>query len=97
MTSASKIIAKLTSDRSELLSPIDPRYLQKFFTECVKKDYIDGVAHLVNYCDRYSVDTSNYPVNSFRSALDHYLNRQFDLSKIMIFLKFYQRHINDRA
>ena len=36
-------------------------------------------------------------MNSFRSALDHYLNRDFDLSKIMIFLKFYQRHIADRS
>ena len=58
---------------------------------------MDGIAHLVNYCNRYGVDTSSYPVEKFRGALDHYLNRQFDLSKVMIFVKFYQRHIADRA
>ena len=52
---------------------------------------------MVNYCNRYAVDTSEYPIEKFRGALDHYLNRDFDLSKVMIFAKFYQRHYADRA
>ena len=89
MRAASDLLTKLTKDRTEMLSPIDTRYLQKFLQRCLKQDQLDGVAHLVNYCARYGVDTRDFPANSFRPALDHYLNRNFDLSKIMIFLKFY--------
>ena len=95
--SANGLLSNLTKDRTESISPIDTRYLLKFFTQCLKTDNLDGIAHLVNYCNRYSVDTSSYPIEKFRGALDHYLNRQFDLSKVMIFVKFYQRHIADRA
>ena len=89
---ANDLLFKLTKDRTESLSPIDPRYLHKFFTQSLKKDNIDGVAHLVNYSERYGVDLSNYPINNFRSALDFYLNTKFDLNKVMTFVKFYQRH-----
>ena len=94
---ANDLLFKLTKDRTESLSPIDPRYLNKFFTQCLKADNIDGVAHLVNYSERYGVDLSNYPINNFRSALDYYLNTKFDLSKVMTFVKFYQRHFSDKA
>lgn len=76
---------------------MDPRYLQKFFEQSLKRDNLDGVAHLVNYSERYGVDLSGFPVNNFRSAIDYYLNKKFDLSKVMTFLKFYQRHMQDKA
>ena len=68
---------------------MDPRYLHKFFEQSLKHDNLDGVAHLVNYSERYGVDLSGFPVNNFRSAIDFYLNKKFDLSKVMTFLKFY--------
>jgi len=55
------------------------------------------VAHIVNYGERYGIDMSSYPINNFRSALDYYLNKKFDLSKVMVFLNFYQKHFSDRA
>lgn len=94
---ANDLLFKLTKDHTESLSPIDPRYLNKFFTQCLKRDNIDGVAHLVNYSERYGVDLSNYPINNFRSALDYYLNTKFDFNKVMTFVKFYQRHFSDKA
>ena len=51
----------------------------------------------MNYSDRYDVNLGDYPLNKFRSALDYYLNKNFDLNKVMTFLKFYQRHMQDRA
>jgi len=94
---ANDMLVKLTQDYSESLSLVDPRFLLKFFEQSLKRDNIDGVAYLVNYNVRYGIDTSNYPINNFRAALDHYLNRKFDLNKVMIFLKFYQQHFADRA
>jgi hypothetical protein len=91
------LLVDLTKDRSEALSPIDPRFLRIFFDQSLKRDNLDGVAHLVNYSERYGTDMSNYPINNFRSALDYYLNKKFDLSKVMIFLNFYQKHFSDRA
>ena len=94
---ANDLLEKLTKDRRESLSPIDPRYLKSFYEQCLKRDNIDGIAYLVNYSARYGTDTSTYPINNFRGALDHHLNRNFDLSKVMTFLKFYQRHFADKA
>ena len=86
---ANSTLVKLTKDRSESLSPVDPRFLSKFFEQSLQKDNLDGVAHLVNYSERYGTDTSSLPINNFRAALDFYLNKKFDLSKIMTFMKFY--------
>lgn len=36
MRAANDLITKLTNDRSETLSPIDPRYLRKFFLQCLR-------------------------------------------------------------
>jgi hypothetical protein len=94
---ANDLLEKLTRDRRETLSPIDPRYLKQFYTQCFKRDNIDGIAYLVNYSARYGTDTSDYPINNFRGALDYHLNRNFDLNKVMTFLKFYQRHFADKA
>lgn len=94
---ANRTLVKLTKDYTHSLSPIDPRYLQSFFEQSLKKDNLDGVAHLVNYCAHYQVDTSAWPIGNFRGALDYYLNKKFDLSKVMTFMKFYSQHFADRA
>ena len=60
-----------------------------YYLDSFKRDNIDATAHLVNYSDRYGVNLSNFPINNFRSALNHYLNVKFDLNKVMTFLKFY--------
>lgn len=93
---ANNLIQKLQRDGSEQLSPIDPRYLHKYFVQSLKADNIDGVAHLVNYSHRYGVNLGNLPINNFRAALDNYLNVRFDMSKVMTFLKFYEKHFADR-
>ena len=94
---ANEILAKLATDRSGHLSPVDPRYLVQFFELSLKNDNLDGVAHLVNYSDRYGVNLGDYPIGNFRSALNYYLNKNFDLNKVMTFLKFYQKYTSDRA
>ena len=71
--------------------------MRKFYLESLKRDNIDGIGHLVNYSERYGVNLSSFPINNFRSSLNHYLNVEFDLSKVMTFLKFYQKHFSDKA
>jgi len=72
---ASGLLQKQTKTSSESISPIDPRFLLKFYEQSLKQDNIDGVAHLVNYSNRFDIDLSSYPINKFRSALDYYLNK----------------------
>ena len=71
--------------------------MRKYFEDCIKRDNIDGTAHLVNYSERYGVSLGTFPINKFRAALDHYLNERFDMNKVMTFLKFYSKHFRDRA
>ena len=86
---ANDLLKTLSADWMESLSPIDVRYLDKYFELCLKRDNLDGVAYLTSYCDRYSVDTSRWNLGQFRGALDYYINDRFDLNKVMIFTKFY--------
>lgn len=85
----------LTDDRTEFQSPVDSHYLQLYLTNCLKHDKIDGVAYLTNFMQRYNVDSSSMPINKFHSMLDYYLNHNFDLSKVMIFCKFYRQFYFD--
>ena len=86
----------LTSDLTESNSPIDTRYLSMYLKNCLQNDKIDGVAYLVNYCRRYNVDCSKMPLDKFHNMLDFYLNHSFDLSKVMIFSKFYKKYYEDK-
>ena len=97
LSNANDMLAKLSKDHTEHFSPIDPRYLESFFGDSIANDNFDGIAYLVNYCKRYGVDVSNFPIHKFRSGLDYYLNKRFNLSKIMTFTKFYQKYYGDLA
>ena len=94
---ANDMLAKLSSDFTDAFSPVDTRYLEKFFSDSLNSDNFDGIAYLANYANRYNVDVGSYPLHKFRSALDYYLNKNFNLSKVMIFVKFYQKHYADRS
>ena len=97
LSKCNEMLAKLAKDFTEEFSPIDSRYLESFFNDSLANDNFDGIAYLVNYCDRYNVDISRFPIHRFHSAIDYYLNKKFDLSKIMIFTKFYKKYYSDRA
>jgi len=92
---ANSQLLKLTSDMTENVSPVDPHYLSYFLRTSLKHDNIDGVAYLTNYIQRYKVDTSKMPIQKFHSMLDYYLNHNFNLSKVMVFCKFYRQFYTD--
>jgi hypothetical protein len=53
-------------------------------------DSYDGIAYLTNYCEKHGIDiSSSMDVNRFRATLDSYVNNDFNVSKIMVFAKFY--------
>lgn len=85
----------LTQDMTESSSPVDFHYLQLYLTNCLKHDKIDGIAYLTNFMQRYNVDSSSMPISKFHSMLDYYLNHNFDMSKVMIFCKFYRQFYSD--
>lgn len=71
--------------------------MERFFTQAIKRDNFDGIAFLTNYCENFSVDTSAWNVSQFHSAINYYLNVNFNLSKVMIFTKFYRQYYGQRA
>jgi hypothetical protein len=76
---------------------VNTHYLDSFLKKSLKQDNIDGVAYLVNYCKSLEISTADLSVNSFRPALDYYMNKNFNLSKVMTFLKLYSTFCADRA
>lgn len=75
---------------------INAYFLEKYFTQCVKADNLDGVAHLTNYCERNGVNLSEWDISQLRTGLHYYLNVNFDLSKVLIFTKFYSAFYNQK-
>jgi len=70
-------------------TPIDRRYLERFYKHCIAADNFEGIAHIVNYCQANDLDIGSWDIGRFRSALDYYLNVEFNISKVLVFSKFY--------
>lgn len=70
-------------------SPIAKTRLEAFFNESVARDNFDGLAYLASYLETHNVNIENWNLQRFRSALSFYLNQQFNLNKILTFLRFY--------
>jgi hypothetical protein len=77
--------------------PILPEYLEQFFERCIARDNFDGIAHLTNYCNQNEVEIGEWNLSKFRSAINYYMNVNFNLSKVMIFTKFYTSFYKARA
>ena len=84
------------SNQSSTSHLVNEEYLKEFYLKSLKWDNLDGIAHLVNYSRAHEVSLHDYKLNSFRPALDYYLNKKFNLNKIMTFLKFYGRFYQDK-
>lgn len=78
-------------------APILPEMLEKFFEQSLRSDNIDGVAYLAHYCELNDVDVSGWDINRFRSALNHYMNVDYNLSKLLTFTKFHNLYYSSRA
>ena len=78
-------------------APVLPEVLAGFFHSSLKQDNLDGVAYLTEYCVRNEVDVSSWDLGLFRSSLNHYLNHDFDLGKLLIFTKFHSLYYTQRA
>ena len=70
-------------------SPIAKSRLERFFNESVARDNFDGLAYLAAYLESNNVNIEDWNMQRFRSALSFYLNHQFNLNKILTFLRFY--------
>jgi hypothetical protein len=78
-------------------APILPEVLARFFVHALRTDNLDGVAYLSEYCRRNEVDITNWDLSAFRASLNHYMNVDFDLSKLLTFTKFHTQFYAQRA
>ena len=93
---ANTFISSLTTS-SSTISDINENYLKEFYKMSLKEDNLDGIAYLVNYAKEFEISLKDFNLNSFRPALDYYMNKDFNLSKVMTFLKFYDRYYQDKT
>jgi hypothetical protein len=78
-------------------TPIDRRYLERFYKHCIAADNFEGIAHIVNYCQTNELDIGSWDIRRFRSALNYYLNVEFNMSKVLVFSKFYNYYYRCRV
>jgi len=50
----------------------------------------------VNYCQANDLDIGSWDIGRFRSALNYYLNVDFNISKVLVFSKFYSYYYRCR-
>jgi len=86
----------LQNNHAEGHKPIQAEFLHKYFDNCLKRDNFDGVAYLANYCTSHQISMSAFDIGKFHNAVHHYLNVNFNLSKVMIFTKFYSQYYTSR-
>lgn len=56
---------------------------------CVKAENFDGIAYLTNYCEKHGLDMGDWDANNCRNLVNNCLNEKFDMSRVMVFNKFY--------
>ena len=71
---------------------IDKRYLHNYFEACMDSDNLDGLAYLTHYCEKHNVDVGSWDFERVRPALNHYLNGDFNASKVLAIVKFYTHY-----
>lgn len=67
-----------------------------FYQQSLRRDNLDGIAYLCNYCTEREVPFEIFDLSAFHNALNYYLNVQPNISKVMIFTKFYCAYYNER-
>jgi len=50
------------------------------------------LAHLIVYLEKNAIDISAWPLKNFRSAVDFYLNKAFNMSNMLTFTRYYVYH-----
>lgn len=63
--------------------------LEEFFEESLSRDNFDGLAYQITYLEMNNIDISGWTMQRFRSAVNFYLNHQFNLNKIFTFVRYY--------
>lgn len=69
--------------------PVDIALLKDLFDLCIRRDNFKGLGLLINYAEERKMKILPFDLNSFKPSLEYYLNENFKMSNIMIFLKYY--------
>lgn len=88
---------KELSNQNQCSEPVNKQMLEQYFNKCLKKDNFDGIAYLTNYCDKNKVkEIAEWNMSNFRQALNYYSNVNFNVSKVMVFNKFYTSYYKQK-
>jgi hypothetical protein len=69
--------------------PVDFMLFKDLFKLFVNRDNFKGLGSLINYAEERKLKLTSLDLSIFKPSLEYYLNHNFKLSNIMIFLKFY--------
>lgn len=88
---ANSQLLHLASHRNSIegVSQIDPKHLESYFNLCVRAENFDGLSYLTHYAERHGLDIGHWDASKCRDLLDGCLNKEFNISRVMGFAKFY--------
>ena len=69
--------------------PVDAQLLKQLFELWLQRDNFRGLASIINYAEQRKVKISSFDLNLFKDSLQYYMNDKFNLSNIIIFMKYY--------
>lgn len=69
--------------------PVNVQLFKNLYELCLKRDNFKGLGLLINYAEEMKLKLSSLDLSLFKDSLDYYLNQNFKLSNVMIFMKYY--------
>lgn len=69
--------------------PVDLMLFRDLFKLFVNRDNFKGLGTLINYAEQRKLKLTSLDLSIFKPSLEYYLNHNFKLSNIMVFMKFY--------
>lgn len=81
--------ARDSSGNVQTFLPVNTPLLKDLFELCIRRDNFKGLGLLINYAEERKLKILPFDLNAFKPSLEYYLNENFKMSNIMIFLKYY--------
>lgn len=81
-----------TQDRSGAIKtflPVDFVMFKDLFNLFINRDNFKGLGVLLNYAEQRRLKITNLDLSVFKPSMEYYLNHNFKLSNLLVFMKYY--------
>lgn len=83
-------------DQMTLTSSLSRDTTGNIFELFLKNDNFKGLNTLMNYMENKGMSSAHLSLSKFRSSLEYYLNSDFNIQNLIVFMRFYTHHYESK-